>query len=252
MEGNLRDSFRALAAGRNTGDVRELPGISVASLGVAFQMFNAAFFNAPVESQKDLEWKLWAAREFFHARRMAWSFWVCESWLGNSARARLAQSFDSIGLRLASEMPGMVLDSLVPPKRVLPPLEVLPVEDDRTLGHFRTVGSACFRVPPDWFAEVFNQPRADFPCWVGYANGLPVATAASVNRNGVVGLYNIATMPDFREKGYGEAITRFALHAGLLESPGSRVILQATGQGLSLYARMGFRPVTRIQVFNSR
>ena len=135
---------------------------------------------------------------------------------------------------------------------MLPALEVLPVTDALTLSHFRAVGSACFRVPPDWFAEVFNQPRADFPCWVGYVDGLPMATAASVNQKGVVGTYNVATMPDFREKGYGEAITRFALHAGLAESPGSRVILQATGQGLSLYARMGFRAVTRIQVFNSR
>ena len=67
-----------------------------------------------------------------------------------------------------------------------------------------------------------------------------------------IGLYNVATLPDFRERGYGEAITRFTLHASLLEHPGSRIVLQATGLGQSLYERMGFRSVTRIQVFNSR
>src|ERR1700733_13821453 len=42
VEENLRQSFRVLAAGRPRCDVIELPGVSIASLGVAFQMFNAA------------------------------------------------------------------------------------------------------------------------------------------------------------------------------------------------------------------
>ena len=61
----------------------------------------------------------------------------------------------------------MIVDVLQPSQTaVLPPLEVLPVEDARTLDHFRIVGSACFRVPPDWFAEVFNEnlaARTAFP-----------------------------------------------------------------------------------------
>jgi hypothetical protein len=252
VEGNLRDSFRALAAGRKTGQVLELRGVSIASLGVAFQMFNAAFLSSYIESQKDLEGRLSDTRRFFRERGMPWSFWVCESWMDAPLRRRLAQTFDSIGLRIASEMPGMIVNELLPPNRVLPPIEVCPVTDARTLDHFRAIGSACFRVPPDWFAEVFNQPRSAFPCWVGYAGGLPVATAAIVATNGVAGLYNVATMPDFRERGYGEAITRFALHNALAEHPGSRLILQATGLGLSLYERMGFRTVTRFTVFNSR
>jgi len=252
VEGNLRDSFRVLAAGRKTGDVRELPGVSIASLGVTFQMFNAAFFSSPVESRKDLESRLRAAAEHFRARRIPWSFWTCESWLDPAVRRRLGQTFDSVGLRLASEMPGMIVDRILPPRRKLPPIEILPVDDARTLGHFRTIGSACFHVPLDWFAEVFNAARPSFPCWIGYSNGLPVATAASVTGNGVTGIYNVATLPDHRERGYGEAITRFAIEAGLAKHPGSRVILQATGQGLSLYERLGFRAVTRISVFNSR
>ncbi|MGA8580326.1 MAG: hypothetical protein WB579_16695, partial [Bryobacteraceae bacterium] len=40
---NLRESFRIIAASRVAGEVRELPGVSIASAGVAFHMFNAAF-----------------------------------------------------------------------------------------------------------------------------------------------------------------------------------------------------------------
>ena len=50
VEANLRESFRVLARGRERADVMELPGVSIASLGATFQMFNAAFLNAPVGS----------------------------------------------------------------------------------------------------------------------------------------------------------------------------------------------------------
>jgi hypothetical protein len=48
---NLRESFRVVAAGREHGEVRELPGVSIAAAGVTFQMFNAAFLSAPVLSE---------------------------------------------------------------------------------------------------------------------------------------------------------------------------------------------------------
>jgi len=39
---NLRESFRAIAASRAPGEIRELRGVSIASAGVTFQMFNSA------------------------------------------------------------------------------------------------------------------------------------------------------------------------------------------------------------------
>lgn len=248
VETNLRDSFRVLTHGRQTGDVRELEGVSIASLGVAFQMFNAAFLSTPVESQRELEDRLRTAQLYFAAQKRSWSFWLCESWLASGLRRRLPQTFETFGLRLASEMPGMVTDIIRPATRPTPPMEFAPVSDSRTMDHFRTIGASCFRVPPVWFAEVFDEARTHFPCWVGYSDGLPVATAAAVRSADTIGIYNVATLPQHRERGYGEAITRYAIS----QHPASRVILQATSQGLPLYERMGFRAVTRIQVFNSR
>ena len=65
VEANLRQSFRILASGRAGADILELPGVSVASLGVYFQMFNAAFLNGPVFSQAELEICLETARDHF-------------------------------------------------------------------------------------------------------------------------------------------------------------------------------------------
>jgi len=55
---NLRQSFRALANGKPGASVIELPGVSIASLGVTFQMFNAAFPSELVETRAALEERL--------------------------------------------------------------------------------------------------------------------------------------------------------------------------------------------------
>jgi len=51
---NLRESFRVIAASRVGGENRELRGVSIASAGVTFQMFNCAFLSAPVLNEAEL------------------------------------------------------------------------------------------------------------------------------------------------------------------------------------------------------
>jgi GNAT superfamily N-acetyltransferase len=254
VEENLRQSFRVLAAGRPRGSVIELPGVSVASLGVTFQMFNSAFLSAPVETLPQLEERLVAARHYFEERGLRWAFWICEDWLAPGIRRKLSRTCQSFGLRLSSEMPGMAADPIAPPQRRLPEIDVLRVASREMLDDFRAIGSTCFHVPIAWFCEVFNEDvvvDGSFTCWVGYHDGLPIATAAAVVSSDVVGLYNIATVPEYRRRGCGEAITRHVIDWGMRETNGSRVVLQSTHLGHHLYERMGFRPVTRVLVYNS-
>jgi ribosomal protein S18 acetylase RimI-like enzyme len=251
---NLRQSFRALAADRPRGDIIELPGVSVASLGVSFQMFNAAFLSGPVETQSQLEEILETSKNHFESRGLRWAFWMCEDWLARGIRRRLSRTCEAWRLRLSSEMPGMAADRIAPVARRLPPIEIRRVDAAETLDDFRAIGSTCFHVPFAWFSEVFNEDvamRGAFVCWVGYHDGLPIATAAAVVSNGVIGLYNIATAPEYRHRGCGEAVTRHAIEWGRRECNARQVVLQSTQLGERLYARMGFRPVTRVLVYNS-
>jgi GNAT superfamily N-acetyltransferase len=251
---NLRESFRVLADGRPGAEVLELPGISIASLGVSFQMFNAAFVSAQVETQSALEERLRTARSYFDARGLPWALWVCEDWLAVGLRRKLSRTCEAFGLRLSSEMPGMATDRIEPPKRKLPELEVRRVEAEASLNDFRAIGSHCFHVPMVWFSEVFDEEmavRQTFVCWVGYRDGMPIASAASVVCGGALGIYNVATSPEFRNCGYAEAITRYAIDAGLRVAPARRFVLQSTAAGQRIYERMGFRPVTRVLVYNS-
>jgi GNAT superfamily N-acetyltransferase len=245
IEENLRESFRVLARERVRGDVLELPGLSIASLGVTFQMFNAVFLNSEVESQEDLDSRLLTAKQHFEKRGLPWSIWICEDWLPHAVRRKLSRSCERFGLKLASEMPGMIADSVT---CVPSDLEFRRVDTIPTLNDFRAIGSTCFHVPPSWFGEVFDErfsARESFVCWVAYRDGEPVATAASVSCEGTTGIYNVATLPAFRKHGYGEAVTRHAVGSR------GRIVLQSTSQGLRLYERMGFRAVTRILAYNS-
>ncbi len=259
LEANLRQSFRVLAQGRARALVTELEGVSIASLGVTFQMFNAAFLNSPVETQQALEARIATAQDVFETRQMAWSYWICEDWLAGAARRSLVRTCERFGLRAVAEMPGMAADSIREPgrfsaaRRGTAELEIRRADAGPAMTDFRGIGAVCFHVPPAWFNEVFDDamPSRPFTCWVGYRNGRPVATAATVVSHGVVGLYNVATLPDERGKGYAEAITRHSIEAASRESGLRRVILQSTALGERLYRRLGFRDVSRLVVFNS-
>jgi GNAT superfamily N-acetyltransferase len=251
---NLRESFRVCAHVRPSGDVLELPGVSIASLGVAFQMFNAAFLNQHVSTELELEDRLQIAKRYFDARGLQWAFWVCEDWLAEGVRRKLSRACEIHGLRLSSEMPGMIADNIRPPARRLPEMEVRRVGAGAVLNDFRAIGATCFHVPIAWFSEVFDERLADrntFVCWVGYRDEIPVATAASVSSQGVLGIYNVATLPAYRKHGYGEALARHALDVGSRDARVCRFVLQSTSAGQRIYERMGFQPVTRVLVYNS-
>jgi GNAT superfamily N-acetyltransferase len=252
IEFNLRESFRVLAGGRSRGDVLELPGVSIASLGAKFQMFNAAFLNAPVATPAELDERLQMAAGHFRTRGIRWSLWICDDWLSGPVRRILSQQCEKISLRLCADMPGMAAKRLRVAKRVLPTLEYVSVDSERSLQDFRGIGSVCFHVPMDWFAEVFDDAmrveRPRFECHVAYLDGLPVATAASVRTGAVLGIYNVATTPGYRRRGIAEAITRHIVDS---TEGVEGVVLQSTAHGFRLYERIGFSSVTRILVYNS-
>ncbi len=255
VEANLRQSFRLLALARARADVAELPGMTIASSDVTFRMFNAAFLSAPVRTPEELEYRLDRARRHFESRGLPWSFWCCEDWLERRVRPRLSPLCAARNLRLASELPGMQARELYKQRRALPQPEVRRVENFSTLQDFRTICSLCFHVPPAWFSEVFHDnivtSAPDFVCWVGYDQGRPIATAATVTSGEAIGIYNIGVATGYRGRGVAEGITRHAVEAAQAGVRDLPLILQSTSLGQRMYQKMGFREVTRILVYNS-
>jgi len=250
---NLRESFRVIAASRPAGEIRELHGVSVASAGVTFQMFNAAFLSQPVHTEAELTQRILLPSVHFNARGLEWAYWACEGYLEGRSRKRSRQIFERQGLRHSVDLPGMVAESIYPPVREAAAIEIRRVCDPASRDAFCGIGSVCFHVPLTWFHEVFDHDSVweSFEAFVGFVDGEPVSTAAVVLGGGALGVYNVATLPAWQRRGYGETVMRHALAEARKRHGIERAILQSTPAGLKLYERMGFRTVTRVGVYST-
>jgi len=84
--------------------------------------------------------------------------------------------------------------------------------------------------------------------YLGFVEGIPIATSALALESGVAGIYAVATLPAARGKGIGRAMTVMPL----LEARqlGYRVgILQASVMAYSLYRKLGFQEVCRYRLY---
>lgn len=95
------------------------------------------------------------------------------------------------------------------------------------------------RYLPDQALNNINESNQRF--YLGFSEGIAVASTLALRSTGVVGVYAVATVPAYRRRGFAaallECVRRDALEAGL-----PRIILQAhTGSDAeSYYARRGF------------
>jgi predicted GNAT family acetyltransferase len=80
--------------------------------------------------------------------------------------------------------------------------------------------------------------------YVGEVGGEPVVTAMSVTLEQGVGIFNVATPPAYRRRGYGAAATARALRDGL-DDGASWVWLQSTEAGYGVYETLGFATLER-------
>ena len=74
------------------------------------------------------------------------------------------------------------------------------------------------------------------------ANGRPVATALGVTAGEFTAIFNVATEPTYRRRGFGTALTARAVADGVLAGA-SWCWLQASDAGYPVYRNLGFRTI---------
>jgi N-acetylglutamate synthase len=165
------------------------------------------------------------------------------------SRAGRTPIFDGVarglGFKTEEAMPGMVArrDDLV----VAPSLEltVVRVRDPDRLAAAAAVAAAGFEAPPGVLAGLYTPDIAAIPgvsIYLGEVDGLPVSTATAWQGDSGVGIFNVATPPESRGRGYGRAITARAVLDGFA-SGAELAWLQASPLGDPVYRSMGFRQV---------
>jgi ribosomal protein S18 acetylase RimI-like enzyme len=103
---------------------------------------------------------------------------------------------------------------------------------------------AGFGLPRSFVDELYSATMLAAPelrLYLGLVDGRAVASSAAVRTDATVGIYNVATVPDARGRGFGTALTWETMRDA---DPGWTVaVLQASEMGRPIYERMGFRLV---------
>ncbi|MCY1139401.1 GNAT family N-acetyltransferase [Actinoplanes sp. Pm04-4] len=111
--------------------------------------------------------------------------------------------------------------------------------------------AAGFEAPEPLFT-IFAEPAViELPGATGYlleVDGVPVATSFGLQVGDQVGVFNIATPPAFRRKGYGRLATAAVL-SDAYKAGARTAFLHATPDGLPLYQAMGFELAENWTVF---
>ena len=112
--------------------------------------------------------------------------------------------------------------------------------------HIRA-GAAGFEMPEALLRRTMGGSLAagdDVAVYVAYDDDRPVGSGLGFRTGRVIGVYNIATVPWARKRGFGVAMTARIVADGA--ALGCDVaVLQASEMGYPIYERLGFRTVVR-------
>jgi ribosomal protein S18 acetylase RimI-like enzyme len=107
------------------------------------------------------------------------------------------------------------------------------------------LAAAGFEAPVEHFRRLMTPAILAGPgmrCYIGELDGETVTTGLGATANGAVGIFDIATPPRFRRRGYGAAVTARAVEDGV--AAGARwAWLQSSDAGFAVYERLGFRTI---------
>ena len=155
-----------------------------------------------------------------------------------------------MGLTESEVIPGMVLDP-IPKARHRPPkaLDVRRATRPKEVADHLRTGALGFGVAPNffdsWKAATLagaSGPWAHGANYIGYVSGKPAATSVRIRTGDVAGIYFVSTLPEFRRRGFGEAMTWRAVSDG--RAAGCKLsYLQPSTMGRPIYERMGFRVI---------
>ncbi len=224
----------AAMAGRTGGRQKWVDGARMADLRSPFGYDNAVVVTRPLG---EAEWPdlVAAADAFFPAPR----WWVLLSVFPTPDLT--AHGLVRVG------HPPLMLRPPGPTPVPAPGLDVRPVTDAATLADFRSV-----------LVEAYGLAAAERPAIadpalvgsmlqlrVGYADGVPVATAGAAVHHGIVEVDWVATLAPARRRGFGAAITSAVVDV----APDLPAVLVASDDGQGVYRRLGFLDLFRITMW---
>ncbi|HEY8438474.1 MAG TPA: GNAT family N-acetyltransferase [Candidatus Limnocylindrales bacterium] len=110
---------------------------------------------------------------------------------------------------------------------------------------------AIFDAFADRFADTVVGRGATQRVVLARLEGRPVSTALGFVLDGVIGIFNVATVPDVQRRGAGTSVTRAVIDDGIRQGAIS-AMLQTSAAGRPVYERIGLHDVGTVTVMAGR
>lgn len=197
--------------------------------------FNYAFVFGPISPDA-----FFALADSFFADRGGYSVAI-----EVEAAPAVVAALEADGWEIDEEEPALVLLGL-PATIPAPPREltIRLVTDEAGLADFRAVTGTDTQILPSLAAA--TDPGV--ACFVGYVADTPVVTSRLVCLQDVAEITGVVTLPAYRRRGYGTALTWAAITEGA-DRGCTATTLTATPLGYPVYVRMGFQPVCTYRTY---
>lgn len=113
---------------------------------------------------------------------------------------------------------------------------------------------ACFEKSEDeratWLGA-YEHCDASWIHFAGFVDGVPVATTSLLLAGDLCGVYHVATLPRYRGRGIGAAMTRAAMRTAR-DAGAHTATLQSSELGESVYRSVGFKAACTLTLFDRR
>ncbi len=245
---NWVEAISSLARPMPSGHIQKAGGVTVVRSGLPIRAFNCAF---ALEQPDSLEGAAELIEEILVRSGAPWLLATTTASCDALKPIIVAQR-----LKLSATMPGMAWEPLPNSIRPSPAaLEIRPVGDADDARTFARTMMQGFEAPigllDPWAEAVAAQglPEAVRRGWyIGFVRNQPTCTAVRFTTRSIAGIYGVSTLPEYRHRGFGAAITCRAVSdgrdAGCRES-----YLQSSSIGRPVYEGIGYRTVEEYQLW---
>ena len=163
------------------------------------------------------------------------------------------EAAEHMGLMPVEKIPAMVVTAEELVDVEVPDLEMIRVATRDELAQALALAAEGFAVQPEIFAPLYDLDVAaldGLEYYLGRVGNTDVTTAVGFTVGDAVGVFNVATLPQHRGRGYGAAITARVAREGF-HSGAEFAWLQANALSQSVYRRLGFRDVETYELWTA-
>lgn len=245
------NAWSYIASACPTGEILEANELAIIWSGIDSVLLNTVFLTKPVYDEAELEAKIKVACDYAKKRNQPWWMVVAEDWVPRFLRPQMDEVFARQELVPLLTLAGMATGQLLPSTRSSK-LDCVSVNNLEMRQAVADINSISNNLPLAPFREALELDRF----WqetvfgtLGYIENQPVSTAITFLINDEFYLGWVATLPDYRNQGYAEAVSRHSLEQAAQRYGKKRTALHATPAGFPVYQRMGYQPTAYFRAY---